>query len=48
MRGERIMKLTDYARTTNQSINTLLNAARRQTIPTFRNKGIWNIGFEVA
>lgn len=44
LRGVDIVKLTDYAKHTNQSINTLLNAARRQTIPAFREKGVWKIG----
>ncbi|MBU6389156.1 Fic family protein [Patescibacteria group bacterium] len=44
LRGETILPLADYARTHRKSINTLLNAARRQTIPAFREKGVWKIG----
>ncbi len=44
LRGQNIVKLTDYAKTNKQSINTLINAARRQTISAFREKGVWKIG----
>jgi Fic family protein len=44
LRGEKITPLTDCAKTGQKSINTLLNAARRQTIPAFREKGVWKIG----
>lgn len=44
LRGEKISSLSDFAKTSQKSINTLLNAARRQTIPAFREKGVWKIG----
>jgi Fic family protein len=44
LRGEEIIQLADYARAHKRSINALLNAARRQTIPAFREKGVWKIG----
>ncbi len=44
LKGNKIIKLTEYAKQNEQSINSLLNAARRQTIPAFREKGIWKIG----
>jgi Fic family protein len=44
LRGEKIIPLADFAKATGKSINTLLNAARRQTIPAFREKGVWKIG----
>ena len=44
LKGLEIATLTDYAKQTDESPNTLLNAARRQTIPAFREKGIWKIG----
>ena len=44
LRGEKITPLADFAKTRKKSINTLLNAARRQTIPAFREKGVWKIG----
>lgn len=44
LRGDTIKQLADFAKTQKQSVNTLLNAARRQTIPAFREKGVWKIG----
>ena len=44
LNGGQIVKLSDFAKSSDQSINTLLNAARRQTIPAFREKGVWKIG----
>ncbi len=44
LEGAKIVKLTDYAKSMKKSVNTLLNSARRQTIPAFREKGVWMIG----
>lgn len=44
LRGEKIIPVARYAQKQNKSISTLLNAARRQTIPAFREKGKWKIG----
>ena len=44
LRGEKITTLADCAKAGRKSLNTLLNAARRQTIPVFREKGVWKIG----
>jgi len=44
LRGERIVPLTVYAKEQTDSLSTLLNAAKRQTIPAFREKGVWKIG----
>ena len=44
LQGDKINTLADYAKTHKKSINTLINAARRQTIPSFREKGVWKIG----
>ncbi len=44
LKGLEIIKLTDHAKQTGESPNALLNAARRQTIPAFREKGVWKIG----
>lgn len=46
LKGDTILKLADYAKQNDQTVNTLLNAARRQTIPAFREKGVWKIGKE--
>jgi Fic family protein len=44
LQGDKITTLADYAKAHKKSINALLNAARRQTIPAFREKGVWKIG----
>lgn len=46
LQGQTIIPLSDYAKTQDKSLHTLLNAARRQTIPAFREKGVWKIGVE--
>jgi len=44
LHGDRIIPLADFARVHKKSIHALLNAARRQTVPAFREKGVWKIG----
>jgi Fic family protein len=44
LRGDTIMTVADFVKANNKSIHHFLNAARRQTIPAFREKGIWKIG----
>lgn len=44
LRGDKIITVAEYAKTQTKSLNTFLNAARRQTIPAFREKGVWKIG----
>jgi Fic family protein len=44
LRGNEIVSLAEYAQSSGESLNALSNAARRQTIPAFREKGIWKIG----
>lgn len=44
LKGLRIIKLAEYAKTSEKSNTTLTNAAKRQTIAAFREKGIWKIG----
>ena len=44
LRGDTIVTLSDFAKSGNKSLNALLNAARRQTLPAFREKGVWKIG----
>lgn len=44
LQGDRIIPLADFARADKRSIQALLNAARRQTIPAFREKSVWKIG----
>ena len=43
LQGEQIVKLADYAKKHKLSSATLINAARRQAIPGFREKGVWKI-----
>ena len=40
----KIVALSEYSTQQSRSIHTLLNAARRQSIPAFREKGVWKIG----
>lgn len=42
--GLEIIPLSQYAATSQNSFHALLNTARRQTIPAFREKGVWKIG----
>ncbi len=44
LRGEKIVRLSDYIKKNKLSGPAITNAARRQTIPAFREKGVWKIG----
>lgn len=44
LKGEKIIDLTEYARKNNKTTPSVLNAAKRQNIAAFREKGIWKIG----
>lgn len=44
LRGESIVKLSDHIRKHGYSAPAVTNAARRQNIPAFREKGVWKIG----
>ena len=46
LKGAEIVKLSDYVRQNGLSAPAVTNAARRQTLPTFREKGVWKIGRE--
>jgi Fic family protein len=41
--GAEIVSLTEYARQSTKPAGSIFNAARRQTIPAFREKGAWKI-----
>jgi len=43
LRGNEIVKLSEYAKNNNISAALITNAAKRQTIPAFRQEGIWRI-----
>lgn len=44
LKGLEIVKLTDYAKHQKLAPNTQLNAAKRQTVPAFREKNVWKVG----
>jgi Fic family protein len=43
LKGNTIVKLSEYAKAEKESTSVLLNKAKRQTISAFREKGIWKI-----
>jgi Fic family protein len=47
LKGESIIYLSEYAKSSEKSLNSLINLARRQTIPAFRERGVWKIGVGV-
>jgi Fic family protein len=46
LKGYQIINLAEHAKKINTSTSVILNAAKRQTIPAFREKGVWKIGEE--
>lgn len=44
LEGQEIMTLSEYAKKHTLPLAGLINAGRRQTIPAFREKGVWKIG----
>lgn len=44
LKGLKIITLTDYAKSIGKTSPAILNAATRQTIPAFRERGVWKIG----
>lgn len=44
LKGQDIVKLSDYTKEAGEKSSVLLNKAKRQTIPAFREKGVWKIG----
>lgn len=40
----RIIEVSEYAAKTGKPLPAILNRAKRQTIPAFREKGVWKIG----
>ena len=44
LKGKSVIKLSDYAKQNKLSHSNLLNKAKRQTIPAFRERGVWKIG----
>ena len=48
MQGAEIIKLSNYARSINKPVSSIINMARRQTIAAFREKGIWKIANPIS
>ena len=48
LRGDEVVRLSDYIRRNGLSASGVTNAARRQTVPAFREKGVWKIGQELG
>lgn len=46
LRGEKIIRVAEFAEIKKESAKIFLNKAKRQTIPAFREKGVWKIGLE--
>ncbi len=44
LRGQKVITLSEYTKTYKLSASGMVNAARRQNIPAFREKGVWKIG----
>lgn len=44
LEGENIIALSEYIKNNKLSAPAVTNAARRQTIPAFRERGVWKIG----
>ena len=44
LKSEVIVALSDYIKKNRLSASAVTNAARRQTIPAFRERGVWKIG----
>ena len=44
MKGEKIVRLSEHAEKIGEKKSVLLNKAKRQSIPAFREKGVWKIG----
>lgn len=46
LKAQDIITVSDYAKSTEEKPSALLNKAKRQSIPAFREKGIWKIGVD--
>jgi len=44
LRGEKVITLSEFTKKHSKSAPAMTNAARRQNIPAFREKGVWKIG----
>ncbi|MBP6961950.1 Fic family protein [Candidatus Saccharibacteria bacterium] len=48
MKGLNIITLSEFSKQNNLALNGQLNSAKRQTIPAFREKGVWKIGITLT
>lgn len=46
LKGNKIIEAVEYAAIQKKPAPVILNAAKRQTIPTFRERGVWKIGID--
>lgn len=46
LKGNEIIEAAEFAVKQNKPVPVILNAAKRQTIPAFREKGVWKIGIK--
>ncbi len=44
LKGNKIIEASEFAAKQNKPVPVILNAAKRQTIPAFREKGVWKVG----
>lgn len=44
LKGDKIITLSEHTKKHKKSASAMLNSARRQNIPAFREKGVWKIG----
>lgn len=44
LKGQKVITLSEYTKINKLSATGMINAARRQNIPAFREKGVWKIG----
>ena len=44
LKGDKVIRLSEFTKKHNKSAPAITNAARRQNIPAFREKGVWKIG----
>ena len=48
LRGNKIENLATYCKRAGKNVSSMLNSAKRQTIPAFREKGIWKISADLV
>ena len=43
LKGDKVIRLSEFTKRHSKSAPAITNAARRQNIPAFREKGVWKI-----